>query len=509
MKCTQSVSIALPYFGYNSRMPRLNELLLPALPPSVAIPSYDRRTVTSGIVHIGVGGFHRAHEAVYLDDLMALGAGREWGVCGVGLRPADKAMQEALLPQDCLYTVVTRSAGGDAARVVGSLRRFLFAPDGAKAVLDALVAPATHIVSLTITEGGYNFSPATGEFDGENPDVRHDLQDPAHPVSVFGFLAEALDRRRRAGQVPFTVLSCDNVPENGDMARKTVLAFAALRDPALHDWVATNVAFPNGMVDRITPQTTDADRAMVRQKFGIEDAWPVVCEPFRQWIIEDKFSDGRPPLERVGVQFTTDVHPYEMMKLRLLNASHSAMGYLGFLAGFPFIHEIMADDVFRQFIKRLMDREVTPLLAPVPGIDLADYKATLLTRFANPAIKDQTARICLDGSSKVPKFLLPSLREALGTGRPSALLTLALAGWLRYLRGEDEQGEPYLIDDPRAAELQRLARQGGADPRPLLGLTDLFGDLGQLEELVRRLTRYGEELDAGGAWATVARAVDG
>ena len=247
---------------------------------------------------------------------------------------------------------------------------------------------------------------------------------------------------------------------------------------------------------------------MVREEFGIEDDWPVVCEPFRQWIIEDKFSNGRPLLERVGVQFTTDVHPYEMMKLRLLNASHSAMGYLGFLAGFPFIHEIMADDVFREFIKRLMDQEVTPLLAPVPGIDLAEYKGTLLTRFANPAIKDQTARICLDGSSKVPKFLLPSLREAAGRG-PSALLTLALAGWLRYLRGVDGQGRAYVIDDPRADELQKLARAGGADPRPLLGLTDLFGDLGQSEALVRRLTRYGEQLDADGAWATVARAVDG
>ena len=489
-------------------MARLNDLLLSALPLPVVVPRYDRRTVTPGIVHIGVGGFHRAHEAVYLDDLMALGAGRKWGICGVGVRPADAAMRDALVPQDCLYTVVTRSAEGDAARVIGSLKRFLFAPEQTEAVLEALAAPETRIVSLTITEGGYNFSPATGEFDGENPDVRHDLKDPAHPVSVFGFLAEALDRRRRAGSAPFTILSCDNVPENGDMARKTLLAFAALRDPALRDWIAARAAFPNSMVDRITPQTTDADRAMVREEFGIEDDWPVVCEPFRQWIIEDKFSNGRPLLERVGVQFTTDVHPYEMMKLRLLNASHSAMGYLGFLAGFPFIHEIMADDVFREFIKRLMDQEVTPLLAPVPGIDLAEYKSTLLTRFANPAIKDQTARICLDGSSKVPKFLLPSLREAAGRG-PSALLTLALAGWLRYLRGVDDQGRAYVIDDPRADELQKLARAGGADPRPLLGLTDLFGDLGQSEALVRRLTRYGEQLDADGAWATVARAVDG
>ena len=495
--------------GYNGSMTWLNTTLLPSLldaPADIGIPRYDRRLVTPGIVHIGVGGFHRAHEAVYLDDLMAGGAAREWGICGVGLRPADKAMWDALVPQDCLYTVVARSAEGDTARVIGSLVRYLFAPEETEAVLDALTAPETRIVSLTITEGGYNFNQATGAFNAGHPDVVHDLANPAHPSSVFGYLAEALDRRRRLNLPAFTVLSCDNVPENGDMARKTLLAFVALRDPALHDWIAVHVAFPNSMVDRITPQTTDADREMVREEFGIEDAWPVVCEPFRQWIIEDHFSNGRPPLEQVGVQFTLDVRPYEMMKLRLLNASHSAMGYLGFLAGFPLIHEIMADDVFRGYVKRLMDEEVTPLLSPVPGVDLAGYKATLLTRFANPAIKDQTARICLDGSSKVPKFLLPSLREALDGG-PSALLTLAVAGWLRYLRGKDDEGRSYVVDDPRADELQRLARLGGADPRPLLGLTDLFGDLGQSAALVRRLTQYGEQLDADGAWATVARAL--
>jgi len=471
------------------------------------IPQYDRRGITPGIVHIGVGGFHRAHEAVYLDDLMARGGANEWGLCGVGLRPADKAMQEALVPQDCLYTVVARSAEGDKARVVGSLVRYLFAPEETEAVLDALAAPQTRIVSLTITEGGYNFNQATGEFQADHPDIQHDLQRPAQPVSVFGYLAEALDRRRRAGCAPFTVLSCDNVPQNGDMARKTLLAFAALRDPALHDWIAAHVAFPNSMVDRITPQTTDADREMVRDEFGINDAWPVVCEPFRQWIIEDKFCNGRPPLERVGAQFTSDVHPYEMMKLRLLNAGHSAIGYLGWLAGYPYIHEIMADDLFREYLRRLMGQEVTPLLAPVPGINLTEYQATLLTRFANPTIKDQTARICLDGSSKVPKFVLPSLHEALAAGSPSTLLTLALAGWLRYLRGEDEQGRPYAIDDPRAEELQRLARQGKADPRPLLALTDLFGGLGQSASLVAQLTRFGEQLDADGARATLARAL--
>lgn len=469
----------------------------------IAVPQYDRRGVTPGIVHIGVGGFHRAHEVVYLDDLMAAGSGQEWGICGVGLRPADKAMRDALVPQNCLYTLVARDAEGDQARVIGSLVKYLFAPEETEAVLDALASPLTRIVSLTITEGGYNFNESTGEFNADHPDIQHDLADPKHPISVFGYLAEALDRRRQAGVDPFTVLSCDNVPQNGNMARKTLLAFAALRDQELHDWIAQNVAFPNSMVDRITPQTTDADREMVRDEFGIEDAWPVVCEPFRQWIIEDRFVYGRPLLERVGAQFVGDVHPYEMMKLRLLNASHSAMGYLGFLAGYTYIHEIMADDLFREFIRRLMDDEVTPLLAPVPGINLAEYKTTLLTRFANPTIKDQVTRICLDGSSKVPKFVLPSLQEALAAGKSATLLTLAVAGWFRYLRGDDEQGRPYSIDDPRADELQRLARQGKTDPRPLLEVTDLFGDLGQSKAFVTSLTRFLQQLDADGARATL------
>lgn len=486
-------------------MTRLSELFSPPLGSSVAVPQYDRHGVVPGIVHISVGGFHRAHEAVYVDDLLALNDGREWGICGVGLRPADKAMQDALVPQDCLYTVVARSAEGDEGRVIGSLVHYLFAPEETEAVLDVLTRPETRIVSLTITEGGYNFNEATGEFNADNPDIQHDLANPDCPISVFGYLAEALDRRRHAGQAAFTVLSCDNVPQNGEMARKTLLAFAALRNPALHDWIAAQVAFPNSMVDRITPQTTDADREMVRDEFGIEDAWPVVCEPFRQWIIEDRFSHGRPPWERVGVQFVGDVHPYEMMKLRLLNAGHSAVGYLGFLAGYPYIHEILADLLFRDYLQRLMNDEVTPLLAPVPGINLAEYKATLLTRFANPTLKDQTARICLDGSSKVPKFVLPSLHEALATGGPATLLTLTVAGWFRFLRGEDEQGQPFTINDPRADELQRLARLGGTDPRPLLGLTDLFGDLRQSEAFVAQLTRFLEHLDADGARATLAR----
>lgn len=465
-------------------MTRLNNSTVGSLPEGIAVPRYNRQAVTSGIVHIGVGGFHRAHEAVYIDDLLNQGV-TDWGITGIGLRPADRAMQDALGPQDCLYTVVSRSAGGDEARVIGSLLRFLFAPDNPQGVLERMAAPETRIVSLTITEGGYTTDAGDA------------------PRSAFDTLCDALHLRRTRGLPPFTVLSCDNLPHNGDRARQVLLAAAEGREPGLRDWIAEHVAFPSSMVDRITPQTTEADRALVQAEFGIEDAWSVVTEPFRQWIIEDKFSNGRPPLERVGAQFVPDVHPYELMKIRLLNASHSAMGYLGFLAGFQYIHEIVADSLFREYIRRLMDAEVTPLLLPVPGVDLADYKRTLLTRFANPAIKDQVTRICLDGSSKVPKFVLPSVQEALAAGQPAKLLTLAVAGWLRYLTGVDEQGNAFPIDDPLAARLQATAQAGGRDPRPLLSLTDLFGDLGQSPVFVAGASQALESLYTKGARATV------
>ena len=468
-------------------MTRLSQETLPALSPDVAVPTYDRKSVTPGIVHISVGGFHRAHEAVYTDDLLAQGRANDWGICGVGLRPEDRAMRDALVPQEGLYTLMTRDADGDEARVIGSLIRYLFAPNEEQAVREALASPGTRIVSLTITEGGYGLDAA------------------GRPGGVFGLLADALRQRRTAGIPPFTVLSCDNLPHNGTAAERALLA--AVSDPDLAQWVERNGAFPNSMVDRITPQTIDADRALVRDEFGIDDAWPVVCEPFKQWIVEDKFADGRPPWDLSGAQFVPDVAPYETMKLSLLNGSHFSMAYLGFLAGFTTVPAVMADPDFRLFIQRFMDDEVTPLLPAVPGIDLTDYKATLLHRFDNPAIKDQITRLCLNGSPKFPQYLRPSLQKALQAGRPHRLLTLALAGWLRYLSAEDEQGQPYLVDDPRAAELTALARHSGTDPRPLLALTDLFGDLAQYAGFVALLERDLARLYADGARATLAAAL--
>jgi mannitol-1-phosphate/altronate dehydrogenase len=413
-------------------------------------------------------------------------------------------MEEALLPQQCLYSVVERSNRVETARVVGAMGRYLFAPENRENVLDVLAGADTRIVSLTITEGGYNFNQVTGEFEASHPAVQADLQHPSTPSTVFGYICEALDRRRKAGRAPFTLLSCDNLQGNGAVARKMMVSFAALRDQGLASWIDANVSFPNCMVDRIAVQTTDQDREMVTQTFGIVDAWPVVTEPFRQWVIEDAFCNGRPPLQEVGAQIVEDVHPYEMMKIRLLNASHQAMAYLGYLRGYRYIDDVMSDPLFQVFIRRMMDVEVTPHLAPVPGVDLAAYKRSLMERFANPKIRDQVSRICFDSSARMPKFLLPTLSEALSTHQPHALLTLAVAGWFRYLTGVDEQGEMIQIEDQMADQLQALAREGGEDPRPLLGVHRLFGDLGQDQEFVTSLEEALHLLYTQGARATLS-----
>jgi mannitol 2-dehydrogenase len=482
----------------------LSEATLPLLPSTVARPSYARAALQPAVVHVGVGGFHRAHQALYLDNIAEQRISSAWGICGVGLLPQDKRMEQALLPQQGLYTLVERSADQERARVVGSIVRYLFAPDHREEVLRVLADPATRLVTLTVTEGGYAYNQVTGAFDPETPGVPGDLAHPHQPDTVFGYLCEALDRRRRTGVEPFTVLSCDNLPGNGHLARQVFTAFARLRDPSLAGWMEERVAFPNCMVDRITPQTTDENRAMVASAFGIQDAWPVMTEPFLQWIVEDTFCNDRPPLEEVGVQLVQDVRPYELMKLRLLNADHQALAYLGYLRGYRFVHEVLADQDFETFLARLMDEEVTALLQPVPGVDLAAYKHTLLTRFANPRIRDQVLRLCQDASNRMPKFLLPSIHEALAAGRPYRLLTLAVAGWFRFLAGIDEQGQTIPLDDALASVLQPLAQQGREDPRPLLAVHQLFGDLDQHAGFVEELSLGLHLLYTQGARATLA-----
>ena len=458
-------------------MTKLDMTTLPDLAHAgVTVPTYNRAHVRTGIVHFGVGGFHRAHEAMYVDTLMESGEALDWGITGVGLLPGDRRMHEALHSQGCLYTLVVKDADGTMhPRVIGSIVDYLFGPDDPESVLRVMTDPATRIVSLTITEGGYLVNQSTGEFDADDPSIQLDLQADAVPATAFGFVTEALRRRRAAGVEPFTVMSCDNIQGNGEVAHKMIGAFARLKDPDLAGWIEEHVAFPNSMVDRITPVTTDHDRAVLVERFGAEDAWPVVCEPFTQWVLEDRFPAGRPPFEDAGAQLVPDVEPYELMKLRLLNASHQALCYLGYLSGYRYAHEVCRDPLFTGFLLGYMDDEATPTLAPVPGVDLTAYKHQLIERFANPEIRDTLARLCAESSDRIPKWLLPVVRSQLASGGPIRRSALVVAAWARYAEGVDESGVPIAIVDRRREMVMKRAQS--EDPLEFLRDPDLFGDL--------------------------------
>ena len=460
-------------------MTELTAATLRQLNPGVSRPRYDRRDVRTGIVHIGVGNFHRSHQAMYIDRLMNDAAAMDWGICGVGLQPSNRRIRDALAAQDGLYTLVLRHGDGTwEARVIGSITEFLFAPDDPEAVIEKIAAPATRIVSLTITEGGYNLDAVTGEFNSSDPSVAADLQPGAVPRTVFGIVTEALARRRERGIPACTILSCDNIQGNGRVSQRAFTAFAGLRDRGLADWMTRHVRFPNCMVDRITPQTTEADRAELSRRFGVDDQWPVLCEPFAQWVLEDAFADGRPPLEDAGVQIVSDVEPYELMKLRLLNASHQALCYAGHLVGYRLVHEVTTDPLFARFLLDYMTQEAIPTLRPVPGVDLDHYANQLIERFSNPEVRDTVARLCSDGSDLIPKFLLPVIREQLAAGRPFTRSAAVIASWARYAEGTDESGAPHEINDDLAPQLRAAARrQRGHRTAFLEGNRAVFGEL--------------------------------
>jgi mannitol 2-dehydrogenase len=442
------------------------------------IPAYQRAGTVPGIVHFGVGAFHRAHQAMYHDRLMNDGLALDWGICGVGVMPADLRMKEALVAQDGLYTLVVKHPDGAyEPRIIGSIVEYLFAPDDPERVIETMAAPSTRIVSLTVTEGGYNIHHVTGEFDNANPAVNADLQPGATPRTTFGFVTEALRRRRNRGVAPFTVMSADNLQGNGHLAHRVFSAFARQRNPELADWLDREVQFPNSMVDRITPVTTEADRELVRELFGVDDKWPVVCEPFTQWVLEDSFSDGRPPYEDAGVQVVDDVGPYELMKLRLLNASHQALCYFGYLCGYRLVHDAAQDPLFRTFLLQYMDKEATPTLSPVPGVDLDEYKHTLIERFSNPEVRDTIARLCADSSDRIPKWLLPVIREQLSQGGEISRSATVVASWARYAEGIDEQGQPIEVVDPLKEKLMALAARNREDPDAFIANRQVFGDL--------------------------------
>lgn len=468
---------------------------------------YDRTGVTCGIAHIGVGGFHRAHQAAAVDELLRQGLAQEWGICGIGVLPSDSRMRDALDAQDHRYTLVVKHPDGRwDARTIGSIIDFVHAPDDQEAAIERLASPGIRIVSLTITEGGYNIDQVTGAFDAHAPAVLADL-DGDGAATVFGLVVEALRRRRDRGLPAFTVMSCDNIQGNGHVARSAFTAFARLRDPELAEWIEQNVAFPSSMVDRITPGTTAEDRVDIDERFGVADLWPVVTEPFFQWVLEDDFPAGRPPLERVGVQLVSDVEPYELMKLRLLNASHQGLCYLGRLSGHTYVHEAARDENIARFLRRYMDEEATPTLRPLPGVDLDAYKDSLIERFANAEVQDTIARLCAESSDRIPKWLLPVVRERRAAGQPTPLSAAIVASWARYAEGVDETGAAIdVVDNRRELVMANAARQS-EEPTAFLAEPSLFGDLIDDEVFVADYLDALTALHTTGARATVARLV--
>jgi mannitol 2-dehydrogenase len=448
-----------------------------ARPPAhVAVPKYRRSDLKPGIVHIGVGNFHRAHQAVYLDDLFNTGADHDWALVGAGVREPDVDMRAKLEAQDWLTTVVEQEASATTARITGSMIDFV-PPFDVEANLAALADPKIRIVSLTVTEGGYYISPATQRFDPAHPDIVKDAGQPQAPKTAFGLIAAGLKRRRDAGVPPFTVMSCDNIPGNGHVTENAVAGLAELSDPEFANWIRANVAFPNSMVDRITPATSDRERGILSQTYGVEDAWPVFCEEFRQWVVEDKFPAGRPALEKVGVTFTADVAPYELMKIRILNGGHAAIAYPAGLLDIHFVHEAMEDRQIATFLETLTKREIIPVVPPPPQVDLEAYRRKVAERFANPKIGDTVSRLCLDGSNRQPQFVLPTVRDRLATGASIKGLALVSALWCRYAYGESESGKVIPPNDPSWDRLQAAVKPARSDPRAFLAMRDIFGEL--------------------------------
>jgi mannitol 2-dehydrogenase len=445
---------------------------------TAAVPSYSPSALTAGIVHFGVGNFHRAHQAVYLDDLFNLGLDHDWALIGAGVRPADDAMRGKLESQDWLTTVVEQEADLSTARITAPMIGHL--PIGnCAAIVARLADPDIRIVSLTITEGGYYIDPATQKFDPTHPDIAADARNIDAPKTVFGLILAGLRARRKADVQPFTVMSCDNIPGNGHVTQNAVVGLAELFDHELAGWVRTKVAFPNGMVDRITPATTDRERTLLRQNFGIEDNWPVFCESFRQWVLEDHFPAGRPALERVGVQFVPDVAPFEHMKIRILNGGHATIAYPAALMDIHFVHEAMENPLVRGFLEKVEREEIIPIVPPVPNTELGDYFKLIDRRFSNPKIGDTITRLCLDGSNRQPKFILPSAADRLAQGKPVTGLALVSAFWARYCYGTTDSGRTIAPNDPSWTRLTAEAQRAKSDPKAWLAMTDIFGSLAQ------------------------------
>lgn len=481
---------------------RLNESSLSGIVGRVSLPSYERGKTKARILHIGVGGFHRAHMAYYTDELLRRGIG-DWAIHGVGLTERDAKMAGIMSTQDGLYTLVIRSADSEEARVIGSITDYLHYPSGARDLCQKVANGAYQIISLTVTENGYHYTGDERHLDFSDPAIVRDLESPDDPVSSIGFLFRVAQLRLQGGRPLPTFLSCDNIPHNGSVLRKLVLQFAEKADPGTAKLLKEKGCFPNSMVDRITPGTEDKDRTYVREQLGIEDAWPVICEDFIQWFIEDNFSDGKPQWEDVGAMLVPDVTPYERMKIRLLNGAHSALSYISYLLGFRNVDKAMADPHINEFVAAYM-KEIEPTVGAVPGIDLDGYEKKLVERFSNPAISDQVLRLCEDGSRKIPNMMLEPTRELMGSGASYRHAAFAIAAWIRFLQGEDESGEGIPINDPNGDMLQKAAQRCTDDVAAFLALEAVFPEaLRSSEEFAAELTRWFIRISREGSRAAI------
>jgi mannitol 2-dehydrogenase len=481
---------------------------LSQLKGSATVPAYKREQLSAGIVHIGCGNFHRAHQAVYLHELFNTGEGHDWALVGAGVREADEHMRQKLLAQDLYTTVVEQEAGKSAAHITGAMIDFVKPGDNA-ALIARMADPDIRIVSLTITEGGYYINSATGKFDPAHPDMVHDAANPDTPKTVFGLLLAALRRRREKGLPPFTVMSCDNIPHNGVVTKNAVSGLAKATDPALADWIAANVAFPNGMVDRITPATSDRERQLLKDQFGIEDNWPVFCEDFKQWVLEDNFTNGRPALEKVGVQFVPDVSPFELMKIRILNGGHAIIAYPSALLDVHFVHEGMEHPLVKAFLDKVEQDEIIPTVPPVPDTDLADYYKLIVRRFSNPKIGDTISRLCLDGSNRQPKFIIPPINDRLKAGKGITGLALESALWCRYCYGTTDSGKETPPNDPNWDQLQATAKIAKDRPDAWLEMSDIYGDIAKSAVFREAFAKALNALWKDGTKATLERYIAG
>ncbi|RWD98155.1 mannitol dehydrogenase family protein [Mesorhizobium sp.] len=487
---------------------KLSSSNLAKLPAKVSGPKYDRSSLKAGIVHFGVGNFHRSHQAVYLDDLFNSGLGHDWALIGAGVFEGEKVGRSKLQEQDWLTTVVEQDSGHMSARVTGAMIDFLM-PGHAEAIIEQLADPAIKIVSLTITEGGYFIDPASGKFNPAHPDIVADAQAGAAPKTVFGIILAGLVRRRADGIVPFTVMSCDNIPHNGHVTSDGVIGLARLIEEDLANWVRDNVAFPNGMVDRITPATTDRERGILASDFGLEDNWPVFCEPFKQWVLEDHFTAGRPPLEKAGVQFVKDVSPYELMKIRILNGGHAAIAYPAGLMDIHFVHEAMQEPLVRGFLAKLERDEIIPTVPPVPDTVLEDYYQLIERRFSNPKIGDTIRRLCLDGSNRQPKFIIPTIADRLKAGEGVTGLALESALWCRYCFGTTDSGAVIEPNDPSWDRMQATAKAAKDKPGAWLAMDDIYGDVGGSPVFTQAFAHALDVLWTNGARETLTRYLAG